>query len=218
MSWIASVAQIGMTVVGGALKASGGNKGAITEARQAQQQAQADQEQAIATNEEKLYEAEQLNYQAGQTRATAQRAARDEIRKERILQSRAIALAADSGGAVSSPDLVNLIGGIEGEGEYRALTALYEGGTAARGQELMAEARKREGADALKAAGIAAKGYITAGKAAISAGHTAMSSTLLGTAGTVAKQGYSLYSAYGGGSTGSTGSTGTYNSTFTGGG
>lgn len=102
------------------------------------------------------YQADQMEIRAGQERAetarlaTEQRAAsqRDAIDQRRqgvLVASRARALAAASGGGVSDPTVTNILAGIDSEAEYRVLTALYRGESAAQGTEF--EGKQR--ADAL---------------------------------------------------------------------
>ena len=103
-------------------------------------------------------EADQLDEQAGRTRASSQRQAMEERRQARLVASRALAVAAASGGGADDPTVVNLIANTEGEGEYRALTALYNGNEDALGMEAQAKAKRREAknvktASYLKAAG-----------------------------------------------------------------
>ena len=80
-------------------------------------------------------EAQAMDIRAGQERASAQRAALDERRRANLIGSRAKLLAAASGGAVDSPDIEGIMGAIGNEGEYRALTALYQGEERGRGLE-----------------------------------------------------------------------------------
>lgn len=98
-----------------------------------------------------INDAKQLQKRAGQTRATAQRAAIEERRDAKYLMSRARALAAASGGGVSDPSVVNILGDIEAEGEYNALARMYEGETAAQSDQAMAKARRSEGNAAMNA-------------------------------------------------------------------
>jgi hypothetical protein len=97
-------------------------------------------------------EAAQLEAQAGQERAVGQRRAIEEKRQARLAQSRALAVAAASGGGASDPSVVNAIADLAGEGEYRALTSLYEGDTAGDDMLRQAAARKREAKNVKKAA------------------------------------------------------------------
>lgn len=87
-------------------------------------------------------EAAQLEYAAGQQRAASQRTAEEQRRQARLAISRTQAVA---GGGGSDQTVVDLVGDMAGEGELRALTALYEGDDRAFGMERQAEARRREG-------------------------------------------------------------------------
>jgi hypothetical protein len=109
-------------------------------------------------------EASQLRYAAGQTRASSQRAAREERRQARRLQSRGLAVAAASGGGASDVSVVNTLAEVEAEGEYRALTALWEGEEQARGLEAAAGARESEGSAARTA------GYLAGGASLLTGG------------------------------------------------
>lgn len=109
-------------------------------------------------------EARQLDTKAGLERASSQREAMEERRKARLLQSRGLAVAAASGGGASDPGVVNLLADIEGEGEYRSLTALYEGNERAAGLESEAKARRKE------ARNTKISGYIDAASTLIGAG------------------------------------------------
>lgn len=87
------------------------------------------------------FEAQQLDVNAksaeiaaGQNRASAQRAAIEKRREGTLLASRAQAVGS-AGGSVLDPSTANIISGIQGEGEYGALTALYQGEEAAYGNE-----------------------------------------------------------------------------------
>lgn len=119
-----------------------------------------------AQSRELKREAVQLDQQAGQDRASSQRAAMEQRRQARLLQSRALARAAATGGA-SDPTVVNILANLEGEGEYRALTALYEGEERARNSEMQADARRREAKNAKKAGLIQAGGQVLQGAATI---------------------------------------------------
>lgn len=88
-------------------------------------------------------DARQLRRLAGQDRATSQRAANEERRRARLLESRARAVAAKSGAGVSDPTVINLMADLSAEGEYRALTRMYEGETGAQSLETYATQRKR---------------------------------------------------------------------------
>jgi hypothetical protein len=92
-------------------------------------------------------EANQLDAAAGQERASSQRQGMEEQRQSQLVQSRALALAAAGGGA-SDPTVVNDIANIAGEGEYRSLTALYNGDQQARTYEAKATGLRKEAKNA----------------------------------------------------------------------
>ena len=77
---------------------------------------------------------------AGRSRAIGQRQAIDERRQARLVDS---ALQARAGGGGLDPTVVKLSQDITGEGEYRALAALYEGESGALGLEDQANAGLR---------------------------------------------------------------------------
>lgn len=64
-------------------------------------------------------EADQMRRRAKQAFASGQRAAQDELRQAKLMQSRALMLAA-VGGSASDPSIVNLLAGIVDEGAKRA--------------------------------------------------------------------------------------------------
>lgn len=132
---MAHMIPIGLAVAGTALSAGGSIIGANSEAKELRR------------------EAAQLEAGAGRERASSHRAAMEEKRQARLAASRGLALAAASGGGADDPTVVNLLAGIEGEGEYRALSALYEGDQTALGMEAEAAARRR-GAKSTKKAGL----------------------------------------------------------------
>lgn len=117
------------------------------------------------------FEASQMERQAGQELAVSQRQAEQARRESRYAQSRAQAVAAASGAGATDPTVVNLIGGIEKEGEYNALTALYNG---------------QQNADALRTGGSIKR---QTGKAYRSAGNTNAFATVLSGASSMARYG-----------------------------
>lgn len=106
------------------------------------------------------YQAAQLEAAGKTERAIAQREAEEDRRQARLMQSRARAVGAASGGGID----LELAGDIAAEGEYRALTSLWEGEEAAKGRKAQAAAARFEGKQAKKA------GYLTAGKTLLSGG------------------------------------------------
>lgn len=111
-------------------------------------------------------EADQLDAMAGNDRASSQREAAEQRRQARLLQSRALAVGAATGGA-SDPTVVNIIADLEGEGAYRALTSLYEGEESARSKEMQASARRGEAKNAKRAGMIGAAGQVLSGASSI---------------------------------------------------
>lgn len=88
------------------------------------------------------FQAEQLRERAAVSRAAGQRAAADQRRQSRLVES---AIQARAGGGGLDPGVVKLMADVAGEGEYRALSALYEGETGALGDEAKAGAALRTG-------------------------------------------------------------------------
>lgn len=131
-----------LMVAGSAVSAAGTIVGANSEARELRR------------------EAAQLEANAGQERAASQRRAMEERRAGKLAASRALAVAAASGGGADDPTIVNAIADLEGEGEYRALTALYEGNVAGDDLERQAGARRREAKSVKKASKFKALGTI----------------------------------------------------------
>lgn len=120
-------------------------------------------QQGIDADRLAQFKAQQLEQKAGQERAVAQRKAIAARRRSKFAESRALALAAASGGGASDPTIVNIMSGIAGEGEMAAQSALYEGEERARGAEMGAVASRYEGRQAKRA------GYIKAGTSIMSA-------------------------------------------------
>lgn len=104
-----------------------------------------------AANTSAKFQAAQLEQKAGQDRATAQRAAIEERRKANIGISNAQAASAASGSGATDPTVLNITGGLAQQGEYNALSALFQGEEAARGAELQATSSRMQGKQAQKA-------------------------------------------------------------------
>jgi hypothetical protein len=112
------------------------------------------------------FQAKQMEQQAGQERAASQREAIEERRKARFAESRALAVSAASGAGASDPTVLDIMGDLESEGEYRALTALFNGEERARGLEMGASAKRYEGATAKRS------GYMKAGSTILGGGYS----------------------------------------------
>lgn len=91
------------------------------------------------------FQADQLRQNAGTAQAAAQRQAFDVDRQTQFITSRALAVAAASGGGASDPTVVNLIAKDAGEGAYRRSLALYAGNDQARMDQMSADAKIYEG-------------------------------------------------------------------------
>lgn len=109
------------------------------------------------------FRAKQLRHRANQAAGQGQRAAIEEKRQASILAGRAQAVAAASGGGATDPTVINRIAGIVSEGEYRALTALYEGDSESDALKNSAIISKFEGKQAQRAGYIKAVGSILSG-------------------------------------------------------
>lgn len=70
--------------------------------------------------------------------AASQRTALEERRQADLVASRALAVAAASGGGVSDPTIVDILTRTKGEGAYRARVALYEGEARSRAMRVSA--------------------------------------------------------------------------------
>lgn len=90
-------------------------------------------------------QAAQLNQQAGQTRASAQREAENKRRQGEFASSRAQAVQAAAGGNPDSFTAVENEKNLVGQGEYGALTAMYNGEERARGMDYAATNKRLEG-------------------------------------------------------------------------
>jgi len=100
----------------------------------------------------------QMRQQASDVQAASQRTAWSVERQGELMASRALAVAAASGGGASDPTVVNLIAKNAGEFAYRKAVALYEGESKAQGLRYGADVKEYEGkavAASARAAGIA---------------------------------------------------------------
>lgn len=143
-----------------------------------QSQGRAAQRRAEGERQAAYYTAAQMEQRASQAEAASQLDAREEIRKAKLMQSRALALAAASGGGVVNPNVLRVLSGIAAEGELAKMTQLYKGTERARLLRMQATATRFEGdqraeagASAKKAANIASLSTIMSGaKSMYSAG------------------------------------------------
>lgn len=101
------------------------------------------------------FQTDQLRANAGTAQAAAQREAISVDQRAQMVMSRALAVAAASGGGASDPSVVNTIARIASEGAYRKQLALYEGNAAAETMRLRANVAEMEGEQRQYAEGVA---------------------------------------------------------------
>ena len=109
-------------------------------------QVKGDLETANASARAARVQAAQLRQNAKQQVAAATFAAQEAQREKDLIASRAIALAAASGGGVTDPTVIRILQGIEREGALKTEMALYNGLEEARGMNAKASAVEYEGA------------------------------------------------------------------------
>ena len=119
--------------------------------------------QGEAANAAAKGDAAQMRAQANTENASAQRAFLEDRRQANYVGSRARAVAAASGAGVTNPTVSNILSGISAEGEYRALTDLYQGQVTAQGLQYGADARIKEGKAARNAGYLKAAATVLSG-------------------------------------------------------
>ncbi|KKK90041.1 hypothetical protein LCGC14_2727060 [marine sediment metagenome] len=90
-------------------------------------------------------DARELRKRASARRAAGHREAEEEQRNAELAYSRALAIAAASGGGVSDPGVVKIFADLQAEGDFRVLSRLYAGEDEAQGIEYRADVAQREG-------------------------------------------------------------------------
>jgi len=113
------------------------------------------------------YEARVLDFNAKQQEAAGQQEAIKAHREADLMASRALAIAGASGAGTVDPNVLNIVSGIQREGEYNAQQARYNYGSQAASMRAQAGARRLEGKNAAKA------GWINAGATVLSGAATA---------------------------------------------
>lgn len=108
----------------------------------------------ISANQEANYRAKQATIQAGQERASSQRARIEQIRQLRLVQSRGQAIAAASGAGALDPSVMDIMGDLETEGQYKAAVAGFQGEDSARNLESQAMLDRFSGREAKSAGNI----------------------------------------------------------------
>ena len=134
-----------LSVAGLATSAIGAFSGANAQADLGDAQLALAQQQQQAADVRAL----QFEQQAGQERAASQREAAAARRRKRLAQSTLQARAAASGAGALDPTVLDLEGDIEEEGEFQALSALFEGESRARDLEFGATLERHGGEGAL---------------------------------------------------------------------
>lgn len=121
----------------------------------------------VAANRNAQFEAQQLDMKAKEETAAAQRDAQEKRREGALLNSRAQAVAAASGGGagLDAPTIVKIMGNTASRAEYNAQTATYGGLSRAAGLRDQARGRRAEGKASLLGSvfggfGQAAKGFV----------------------------------------------------------
>ncbi len=99
-----------------------------------------------------IEEAEAFRDAKNRSMAATTREIAEEDRDKEYMHSRALAIAAASGGGVDNPGVVKVLADLNAEGEYRIMSKLWSGQNEAEGLVFRAEAAERE-ADAALLAG-----------------------------------------------------------------
>lgn len=193
------MAVAAVTTIAGSVMAGRAQKGAAQVQGALAEQQGIDQEQgAIAQQTAALYSARLMEEQAGQERALAQRAVSAQRKQKDLAISRAVALAAASGGGVADPSVLDTIGDLETEGELRAYGAWFEGEDRARNLEARAAGATYESQAARYAGFRARKAGEATNKAYRQAGSAAQTGTIIGgVSSALGSVGGSLFAKYG---------------------
>lgn len=164
------------------------------QAQNAQAQVAAASEDAKAAQYDE--QAEQYDELAGQQRAAGQRRAQEQRRQAAIASSNVLAR---TGGGSLDPSILGLTGNIAGEGEYNALTNMYEAEETARGSESSGGVSRAQAGNSRSQAQL----YRMQGDAALQRGATTgaavNTAAKFNAASTIFSAGATLFSKYGGG-------------------
>jgi hypothetical protein len=120
-----------------------------------------------SAKDRKKFEAKQMEQTANKVLSASQRESQEIDRQGRLQQSRALAIAASSGGGASDPTVMNLFAELAGETDYRKTVALYEGKEDAASLRLQAEVAREEGDLAKNAGQISAVSTLLSGGASL---------------------------------------------------
>lgn len=127
-------APLNLSAVGGALDAFGQAAGGVSHVMF-----------GIQARQAANFEAAQMRQNGNAAVAASQRSAYEIDRQTQFVTSRALAVAAGSGGGASDPTVVHLIARDAGEGAYQRSLALYAGTDRARLDNMSADAKTFEG-------------------------------------------------------------------------
>jgi hypothetical protein len=119
--------------------------------------------EGVAKKNAAVGEANQMRLRANTVQAQSQHAAIEERRQADLVHSRARVVAASSGGSTSDATVVGILGDIDAEGEYRAMSQLWNGDEEALGLRYGADIKEREGQAALEAGMLGAASTVAGG-------------------------------------------------------
>lgn len=189
IAWVGANIPTVLAVAGTAVTVVGQQSAAKDRAALAEAEGRDRQNQANQAADSADAQALQLQQEAGQQRAAGQRRAQEQRRQAAIAGSNVLAR---TGGGSTDASIMGLTGNIAGEGEYNALTNIYEAEESALGYEGQAGTAKRQ-----------ASMYRSSGQAAVARGaaqgEAARRAGNLSSAATIFSTGSSLYGKYGGG-------------------
>jgi len=138
---------------------------------------------AFNLQKQKIAETKAYREAGNRTMAATTRDMDEEQRNKELMHSRALALAAASGGGVDDPGMVKILGDLNAEGEYRVMAHLWSGQDRAAGLQFRAAEAKKEGDAAIPV------GIINALSAGASAYSRSGGTGLFGSSGSAASVG-----------------------------
>lgn len=174
-----------MTVIGGISSANAQRDAGERQSQEYEAYAQRQQAAGVAAQQRAQYEAKQLQTQAGQAEATAQREALQERHKANLLASRALAVAAASGGGTGG-SAGQLMAGITNAGNLNVANSLYVGEDRSANMQHQAALKNYDGDLAFNDSQNAAAQSRRSGEIALEAGKTNARNTLIGSIGSAA--------------------------------
>lgn len=106
------------------------------------------------------FESRQLQAKGDEEKAISQREAAQARREKELTQSRIQAVAAASGGGVNDDSITAIMEGVEQQGDYNSMLALYQGDSSKNKMYASAANRKQEGKSALIGSVLSAGGSL----------------------------------------------------------